>query len=210
MPPGHARRRGRRRRRRAPDRRPRRRPAAPSAIVATVPVWPPASVPWATTKSTPLATALTAWRTLPHMLPTRMFLECKQVDHLTRHAEAGDEDPRPAVDHRLDALLDLSGQAPSAGRRRTAWRSARERRPSRPAAPSAAHRRRPERADPAGLADRGDQPVVADAAHPGEHDRVFDVEQIGQPRAHAQHRSESHPSVCGPRAADPSVCSHPG
>ncbi|MEY2524102.1 MAG: hypothetical protein QOJ66_2667, partial [Ilumatobacteraceae bacterium] len=43
------------------------------------------------------------------------------------------------------------------------------------------------------------QPVVADAAHPGEHDRMFDVEQVGQPRTHAPHRIESHPSVCVPQ-----------
>ena len=47
-------------------------------MVATVPVWPPPSVPWATTKSTPLATALTAWRTLPHMLPTSTLRECSR------------------------------------------------------------------------------------------------------------------------------------
>jgi hypothetical protein len=41
-----------------------------SAIVATRPVWPPASVPWATTMSQPAATASTAWRTLPHMFTT--------------------------------------------------------------------------------------------------------------------------------------------
>jgi hypothetical protein len=46
-------------------------------MVATVPVWPPASVPWATTKSQPLATAATAWRTLPHMLTTSTLLSCR-------------------------------------------------------------------------------------------------------------------------------------
>ena len=39
-------------------------------MVATWPVWPPASVPWATTMSHPAATAAVAWRTLPHMLTT--------------------------------------------------------------------------------------------------------------------------------------------
>ena len=37
-------------------------------------------------------------------------LRVQQVDDLARHAEAGDEDPRPTVDHRLDAPLDLAGQ----------------------------------------------------------------------------------------------------
>ena len=41
-----------------------------SGIVATVPVCPPASVPWATTRSQPASTAATAWRTLPHMFTT--------------------------------------------------------------------------------------------------------------------------------------------
>src|SRR5579884_2542903 len=40
------------------------------AMVATWPVWPPASVPWATTMSQPAATARRAWSTLPHMLIT--------------------------------------------------------------------------------------------------------------------------------------------
>ena len=51
-----------------------------------------------------------------------------------------------------------------------------------------AHRRGAERADAAGLAHRGDEPVVRDAAHPGEHDRVLDVEQFGQTGAHAPGR----------------------
>ena len=44
--------------------------------MATVPVCPPASVPWATTKSQPLATALMAWRTLPHIEPTSTLASC--------------------------------------------------------------------------------------------------------------------------------------
>ncbi len=45
-----------------------------SAIVATSPVWPPASVPWATTMSQPASTAAVACRTFPHMLATRTLL----------------------------------------------------------------------------------------------------------------------------------------
>ena len=71
--------------------------------MATCPVWPPASVPWATTKSQPAATAPTAWRTLPHIEPTRTLLVVQQVDDLPGHAEAGHEDAGPAVDDRLDA-----------------------------------------------------------------------------------------------------------
>ena len=43
-------------------------------MVATVPVCPPASVPWATTRSHPAATAATAWRTLPHIDAIRTLL----------------------------------------------------------------------------------------------------------------------------------------
>ena len=39
-------------------------------MVAIWPVWPPASVPWATTMSQPASTAAVAWRTLPHMFTT--------------------------------------------------------------------------------------------------------------------------------------------
>ena len=39
-------------------------------LVAMRPVWPPASVPWATTMSQPASTASMAWRTLPHMFMT--------------------------------------------------------------------------------------------------------------------------------------------
>ena len=41
-----------------------------SGKVATWPVCPPASVPWATTRSQPASTARTAWSTLPHMFTT--------------------------------------------------------------------------------------------------------------------------------------------
>ena len=156
-----------------------------SAIVATVPVCPPASVPWATTKSTPLATALTAWRTLPHMLPTRMFLRVQQVDDLARHAEAGDEDARAAVDHALDAVLDLARHR---GQQVDAERLARSARGPWPS-PRAARRRpsstRPSVPIPPASLTAATRAVVADAAHAGEHDRVFDVEQLGQAGAHA-------------------------
>ena len=36
-------------------------------------------------------------------------VRCSRSIDLARHAEAGDEEPRAAVDHRLDALLDLTG-----------------------------------------------------------------------------------------------------
>ena len=70
-----------------------------------------------------------------------------------------------------------------------------------------AHRAGAERADATGLADRGDEAVVADPAHAGEHDRVLDLQQFGETGAqshartvlpHPSPRSESqpHPSEC--------------
>ena len=44
--------------------------------VATVPVWPPASVPCAITKSQPASTAAIAWRTLPHIDATNTLPSC--------------------------------------------------------------------------------------------------------------------------------------
>ena len=103
-----------------------------------------------------------------------------------------------AVDHGLDARFDLAGQrGEQVDAERLGGQLADRGHLGRQLV--GPHRRGTQRADPAGLADRGDQAVVADAAHPGEHDRVLDVEQFGQPRAHAPHRIESHPSVCVPR-----------
>ena len=118
------------------------------------------------------------------MLPTRMFLRVEQVDDLARHAEAGDEDARAALDHALDAVLDLAGHR---GQQVDAERLRRQLADLCHLLRQLvdAHRRRAERADAAGLADRGDESVVAHAAHAGEHDRVFDVEQFGEPGAHA-------------------------
>ena len=63
-----------------------------SAIVAMRPVWPPASVPWATTMSHPASTAATAWRTLPHMFTTSSPLEWHSSTTSRGTPEAGDED----------------------------------------------------------------------------------------------------------------------
>ncbi len=47
------------------------------------------------------------------------------------------------------------------------------------------HGRRAERADAAGLGDGGDEAVVGHPAHPGQHHRVLDLEELGQSRLHA-------------------------
>ena len=75
--------------------------------MATVPVCPPASVPWATTKSQPLSTAATAWRTLPHIDADDDAGVVQRVDDVAGDAEAGDEQRGAAVDDVLDPGVDL-------------------------------------------------------------------------------------------------------
>ena len=58
--------------------------------MAILPVWPPASVPWATTMSHPASTAAMAWRTLPHMLTTRTL-------RLWQRSTTSRGTPRPAT-----------------------------------------------------------------------------------------------------------------
>ena len=59
------------------------------------------------------------------------------------------------------------------------------------------HRRGAERSDAAGVAHGGDEPVVRHTAHPREHHRVLDLEQVGQPCS--QHQplpsDSSHPTT---------------
>ena len=113
-----------------------------------------------------------------------MLLSCSSVDDLAGHAEAGDEDAGAALDDVVDALLDLAGH----GREQVdAERLGGELADLGHLLGQlvGAHRRGAERADAAGLADGGDEAVVGHAAHAGEHDRVLDVEQVGESRAHA-------------------------
>ena len=142
-------------------------------------------MPWATTKSQPLSTAAVAWRTLPHMLPTRTLLSWQEVDHVARHAEAGDEDPGAAVDHDCDLGCDL---ARDGGEQVDAERLGRELADLGHLLDHllVAHRRRAEAAEAAGLRDGGGEAVVRDAAHAGQHHGVFDVEQVGEAGAHAR------------------------
>ena len=126
-----------------------------------------------------------AWRTLPHMLPTRTLCRVEQVDGVARHAEAGDEDPRAAVDHRLRSGSTCPGRAVSRSTPNGLAVSSRTSAISS-ASSSSPIVQRPERAEAAGLADRGDEAVVAHPAHAGEHHRVLDVEQVGQARAHGR------------------------
>ena len=82
-----------------------------SGMVATRPVWPPASVPWATTRSHPASRARRAWSTLPHMLTTSTSLRWQSST-----TSAGT--PRPGHEHRgptLDDLLDLGDEVAGHG-----------------------------------------------------------------------------------------------
>ena len=69
---------------------------------------------------------------------------------------------------------------------------------------SLAHGRGPQAAEAAGLADRGHHRVVGHPAHAGQHDRVLDLEDVGESRAHGRHRRPGDPlcpSVSQPAAS---------
>ena len=86
-----------------------------SAIVATVPVCPPASVPWAMTRSQPAATAATACRTFPHMLATRTLLSWQRLT-------TSRGTPRPATNTRPPLSMmacTCAGISPGAAVRRS-------------------------------------------------------------------------------------------
>ena len=107
----------------------------------------------------------------------------KGVDDVAGHAEAGHEDARPALDHVVDPRFDLAGQ-----RRQQvdAERLGRELADLGHLGGElvGAHRRGTEGADAPSVADGGDEAVVGDPAHPGEHDGMLDVEQVGETGAH--------------------------
>src|SRR4029450_7255683 len=69
-----------------------------SAIPATWPVWPPASVPCATTASQPARSACTAWLTLPHLLITLRPLGWAFFDCHVDRARDGFGERRQQVD----------------------------------------------------------------------------------------------------------------
>ena len=110
----------------------------------------------------------------------------EEVDGVAGHAEAGHEDPGTALDDVGDLGRHLAGDGreqvdpEGLGRRAPApW-------PSPRPSPGRAHRRCAEAPEAAGLGDGGDQAVVRDAAHAGEHDGVLDLEEVGQSCAHGR------------------------
>ena len=87
--------------------------------MATWPVWPPASVPWATTRSQPASTARTAWLDLAAHVDDEHPVLVAQVDDVGGHAEAGHEDAGAALDDQLRPGRPGRPAWRSAGRRRT-------------------------------------------------------------------------------------------
>ena len=107
-----------------------------------------------------------------------------ELHDVAGHAETGDEQPGPAVDDVLDLRREVVGER---GQQVDAEGLGRE-------LPHlgdllhhllAAHRRRAHAAEAAGLAHGGHEAVVRHAAHPGQHDGVLDLEDIGQSGSHA-------------------------
>jgi hypothetical protein len=107
----------------------------------------------------------------------------QQLDGVARHPEAGHEGPGAARYDVADLVGDLAGQR---GQEIDAERLGRE----------VAHlghlghhllgphRRRAHAPEAARLRHGGDEAVVRDAAHPGQHDGVLDLEEVGESGAH--------------------------
>ena len=107
-----------------------------------------------------------------------------ELDHVTGHAETGDEEPGPAVDDVLHLRGEvvgergqqvhaegLGGELPDLGDLFDHLLPA--------------HRGGAHAAEAAGFADGGHEAVVGHAAHAGQHDGVLDLENIGESRSHA-------------------------
>ncbi len=149
------------------------------ANVATLPVWPPASVPWATTRSQPASTAAMAWRTFPHMFTTTSPCSWQRstTSRGTPSPATNAVAPPLAMSRTLAAMscgAAVSRSTPKglAVADRVAAISAficpwpivdAPRQPKPPASDTAAARA-----------------AVRHAAHAGEHHRVLDLEGVGQ------------------------------
>ena len=106
-----------------------------------------------------------------------------ELDDVAGHAEAGNEHGGPAVDdvgdlghHVLRSggeQIDAEGLVGALAHRRDLSVHL-----------LVAHRRRAEAPEAPGLRHGGDEAVVGDASHAGQHHRVLDLQDIGQSRAH--------------------------
>ena len=107
----------------------------------------------------------------------------EDLDDVARNAEAGDEE-RCAALH--DALSVFEHPVRQRREEVDAERLRRQLsyRPHLRIELLGRHRRRTQRAEPARVRDRGDQAVVRDAAHAGQHHGVFDAEHLGESCMH--------------------------
>ena len=156
--------------------------------VATVPVCPPASVPWAMTSVAARVDARArAWSTLPHIDRTSTPWRWQRSTTCDGHAEPGDERARAALDQQLDVAHEVVGERgeqvdaegpvgePRASRRsprpagRSTWstrRGSRSRRRSRPRRRARGRRRRPSRPASPGARRPAGQSVGSSRAPP--------------------------------------------
>src|SRR6185369_11670013 len=126
-----------------------------------------------------------------------------EVDDVARNAEAGDEHPRAG----LDDEPHLGGHvAAGRGQQVDAERLVGEflDRAHLGDHLVGRHGRRAEAAEATGLRHGGDQVAVGDTAHPGEHDRVFDAEHVGETGTHGRYLLESVRSLYRVRLMDAS------
>ncbi len=156
-----------------------------SGMVDTVPVWPPASLPWATTTSHPASRARRAWSTLPHMLTTRTPWRVAQ----SSTTSAGT--PSPATKTLAPPSTTCSTWATrspgiAVSRSTPNGRSV----AARTAAISStivfgAHGGCAQASEAPGVRHGGDKGRVRDAAHAGQHHRMLHPQDLGEPRLHA-------------------------
>ena len=106
-----------------------------------------------------------------------------QLDRVAGDAQPGDEHRRALADQVLDVRHHLGGQRGEEVDTERLGRTL----PHRTDLVDdllGLHRRRTEAAEATRLRDRTDQAVVRHSAHPRQHHGVFDLEQVGQARAH--------------------------
>ena len=145
--------------------------------MAILPVWPPASVPWATTMSQPASTAAMAWRTLPHMLTTSTL-------RLWHRSTTSRGTPRPATNTEPPPSMmsvTLAAMSPGRGGEQVDAEGLDGELADLGdlvAHLLGAHGGGAHAPEAAGLAHGGDEPVVRHPAHPGQHHRVLDLQDV--------------------------------
>ena len=152
-------------------------------MVATWPVWPPASVPWATTRSHPASTARTAWSTLPHMLTTSTLARwhCSITSVGTPSAATKAVAPPSMMICTCSAMLPgmavrrSTANGLSVALRTAAISAAMVALPMVPA---------PRQPKPPASETAVTNSRIRDAPHAGQHDGMLDTEQLGEASSH--------------------------